>query len=67
MRSVAEMGKMKPAMLAVVFAGCAVLALASMVAIPDPQTDAPISSSHVDTFKLMSVSKGLPVQRYEAF
>jgi len=61
------MSKMKPAMLAIVFAGCAVWALATMVAIPDPQTAAPISSSHVDTFELMSVSKALPAQPYEAF
>ena len=61
------MGKIKPAMLAVALAGCAMWALASMVAIPDPQTAAPITSSHVDAFELMSASKGLPAQRYEAF
>ena len=61
------MGKIKPAMLAVVLAACAMWALASMVAIPDPQMAAPITSSHVDTFELMSVSKGLPAERYEAF
>jgi hypothetical protein len=61
------MNKMKPAMLAAALAGGAIWALAAMVTIPDQPTTPQITSSNVDTFELMSVSKGLPAQRYEAF
>lgn len=61
------MGKIKPAMMAAALAACAMWALASMVAIPEPQTAARGASTHINTFELMSVSKGLPAQRYDAF
>ena len=61
------MGKIKPAMLAAAVVGCAMWAFASIVAIPVSQTAEPGASSYVDTFELMSVSEGLPAQRYEAF
>ena len=61
------MVKIKPAMLAAALAGCAMWAIASIVAVPVPQTAAPSASNYVDTFELMSVSEGLPAQRYEAF
>ena len=61
------MGKIKPAMMAAALAGCAMWALASMVAIPEPQTDAPSASTHINAFELMSASKGLPAQKYDAF
>ena len=61
------MGKIKPAMMAAALAGCAMWALASMLAIPASQTDAPSVPSHINTFELMSASKGLPAQKYDAF
>jgi len=61
------MSKMKPMMLAVAFAGCAMLALASIVAIPEEEPVLTTASSSINAFELMSVSKGLPVQRFEAY
>lgn len=61
------MSTMKPMMLAATFAGCAMLALASIVAIPEQEPVMTTASSSINTFELMSVSKGLPAQRFQAF
>ena len=61
------MSKTKPMMLAGTFAGCAMLALASIVAIPAPEVALTAVSSSINTFELMSVSKSLPAQRFDAF
>jgi len=60
------MVKVKPAILAVVLAGSAVWALASIVAITDPPREAAMRLG-VDTFEMMSAAGKLPAQAYDSF